>query len=189
MSEAIFTESGIRFENYPYPPASVYPDGEVLYAEIQEINSQSAPPEIWTKEGDILFISAMQREELKAKAREQNIPDICRADVWDMILDPFLDTTFTKEEEERTIKRLEEQGVSRKEVMRLREELKDVMIAYNFDSMLWDWVHLGLSDALDALMGKLSGKRFRLSDERFEKFYREAIALARKGKVFEPVFK
>lgn len=183
MDNITFTECGIRFEDYPYAPASVYPDGEILYTEIQEINSQAAPPEVWTKGGDILFISAMHKEELKAKANEHDIPDVSRIDVWGLILDPFLDTTFTEEEQERTLKRLEEQGASREEVLRLREELNDVMIAYNFDSMLWDWVHLGLSDALDARMGKLSGKRFKISDEEFEKFYREAIALARKGKV------
>lgn len=184
MNDVIFTERGIKFEGYPYAPSSVYPDGEILYTEIQEINSSAAPPEAWTKDGDILFVSATQREELKAKAKENNIPDVSRIDVWDLILEPFLDTAFSEEEQERTIKLLEKQGVVREEIMRLREEVKDAMIAYNFDSMLWDWVHLGLTDILDARLGKLSGERFRLSETEFAEFYKKAIALARKGKVF-----
>lgn len=183
MDIVIFTERGIKFQNYPYAPALVYPDGEILYAEIQEINSSAAPPEVWTKDGDILFIHATQKEELKAKAKEKNIPDISRMDVWDLILEPFLDTEFSEEHKERTLKLLEEQGIAREEVSRLRNELEGVMIAYNFDSMLWDWVHLGLSDVLDARMENLSGLRFKLSEEEFAEFYKDAIALARKGKV------
>lgn len=185
MNSVIFTERGIKFEDYPYAPASVYPDGEILYEEIQEINSSGTPPEVWTKTGDILFVSATQKAELKAKAKENNIPDNNRIDVWDLILEPFLDTEFSEEEQERTIKLLEKQGIAREEVFRLREESEAVMIAYNFDSMLWDWVHLGLSDVLDARMGKLSGDKFKLSEKEFAEFYKKAIALARKGKVFK----
>lgn len=183
MNKVKFTERGIKFNDYPYAPACVYPDGEILFAEIQEINSSATPPEVWTKDGDILFIHAAQKEELKAKAIEQNIPDISRIDIWDLILEPFLDTEFGEKHKERTLRLLEEQDITREEVLRLRNDLEAVMIAYNFDSMLWDWCHLGLSDVLDARMGKLSGLRFKLSKKEFEEFYKEAIALSRKGKV------
>lgn len=184
MNHITFTGQGIEFRDYPYKPACVYPNGEILYTETQEINSSSAPPEIWTKGGDILFISAEYKEELRAKAKIHNIPDNHRIDIWALILEPFLDTYFDEADQKRTLKILEEQGIGREEVIRLREELKEVMIAYNFDSMLWDWCHLGLMDVLDARTGKLSGLSFKLSERDFEKFYKEAIALTRKGKVF-----
>ncbi len=184
MNDVTFTESGIEFRGYPYKPACVYPNGKILYTEIQQIDSSSAPPEIWTKDGDILLVSAGYREKLKAKAKEHNISDNHHVDVWGLILEPFLDTYFDEEEQARTIKTLERQGVSQEETSSLREELEKVMIAYNFDSMLWDWCFLGLMDVLDARMGKLSGEAFKLSDEEFEEFYKKAISLARKGRVF-----
>ncbi|MFJ8958640.1 hypothetical protein ACIRG5_04575 [Lentzea sp. NPDC102401] len=52
--------------------------------------------------------------------------------------EPFLDTSF-----------------SAAQIAAIRARLTPLMRAYNFDSMLWDWTHLGLYDLLRALNGTL----------------------------------
>lgn len=54
-----------------------------------------------------------------------------------------------------TDNRLREAGLSQEEVVGIRQRLTPLMHAYNFDSMLWDWIHLGLCDLLDAATGPL----------------------------------
>ena len=39
-----------------------------------------------------------------------------------------------------------------------------------YDSVLWEWVNLGLSDVLSSM-------RKKLTDQQFEKFYWEAIEI------------
>ncbi len=181
-TEIKFSPDGIEFLSYPYPPSSVYPSGKIDYAAISEIDADAAPPEIRTSR-EIFFIPATMKEELRRVAAHHGISTVKRIDVWDLLLEPFLDTEFTEEQQERSLKRLEECGIRREESTEVRRFVARAMEAYNFDSMLWDWCHLGLSDALDAFRGVLSGRRHRLSPRQYEAFYWRAMELARKGKV------
>lgn len=177
-----FGDDGIEFLSYPYPPSSVYPSGKIDYAAIIEIDADAAPPEIRTSR-EILFISATMKEELRRAAVANAIPAVKRIDVWDLLLEPFLDTEFNEEDQERTLRLLEECGIEREESIEIRRFVAEAMVAYNFKSMLWDWCHLGLADILDAYRGVLSGRSHRLPPDEYEAFYWRAMELARKGKV------
>ncbi|HEY7546795.1 MAG TPA: hypothetical protein VID27_18020 [Blastocatellia bacterium] len=180
--EIRFDDDGIEFLRYPYPPSSVYPSGKIAYASIIEIDADAAPPEIRT-EREILFISATMKEELRRAASANAIPAVRRIDVWGLLLEPFLDTEFDREDKERTLRLLEESGILRDESVEIRRSVTRAMEAYNFDSMLWDWCHLGLADVLDAFRGVLSGPRHRLPPDEYEAFYWRAMEIARKGKI------
>ncbi|MNP80366.1 hypothetical protein D3C76_1784470 [compost metagenome] len=78
---------------------------------------------------------------------------------------------------------MNEAGLGREEVIELRKSVADVMMAYNFKSMLWEWVHLGLHDLLSAYSGILAGERYKLEPKAFEDFYWKAMHLAHKGKI------
>ena len=65
-----------------------------------------------------------------------------RIDVWDLLLEPFLDTEFTPEQQEQTLTTLKRIGIPRTDVMRIRRSVQGAVLAYNF--FLWNWVHLGL---------------------------------------------
>ncbi|MEW6207449.1 MAG: hypothetical protein AB1631_03725 [Acidobacteriota bacterium] len=177
-----FTEDGIEFLSYPYPPSLVYPSGKIHYHAISEIDASAAPPEIRTRR-EILFIPATMKEELRRAAAASGIPTVRRIDVWDLLLEPFLDTQFDEEHKERSLLLLEECGISREESIEIRRFVRRAMEAYNFTSMLWDWCHLGLSDALDAFRGVLSGDSHRLAPDEYEAFYWRAMELALKGKI------
>lgn len=179
--EVCFHEDHIEFRSYPYPPASIYPSGNIAVSAIREVDADRAPPEVRI-DGEILFVPATMKEELRRFVTEHSIPVVRRIDVWDLLLDPFLDTQFTSEDEERGLRVLEENGVSRNESEEIRAFVADAMKAYNWISMLWEWVHLGLFDVLDAFRGVLSGPRYKLAPREFEDFYWRAMEIAGRGK-------
>lgn len=68
-----------------------------------------------------------------------------------------------------------ENGISEEELARLREEAGEQLYKYNFDTMLWDWCNLGLSDVLAAMKPKLGKKEF-------EDFYWRAMEIEQRNK-------
>lgn len=172
---------GIEIGGYPFPPASVYPGGVVPITEIAEIDSTSAPPELRLRSGEVLFVTAEQKLLLQAWARKHGVPEAPRTDVWGLLLEPFLDTELSEEVQQRTVTRLLERGFSRSEIERLRGRFGPAMIAYNIASGLWDWVHLGAFDLLQAHMGKLAGETFRCSPEELEELYWMVMRLSARG--------
>jgi hypothetical protein len=165
---ALFSQTGIQFEHYPFPPASVYRAGFLPWTAISEV-VPGAPPEVRTHAGEVLFISAVQTDELYAATDAAGIPTVRRVDVWDLILTPFLDTVFDAAYHERVLLRLDANGISRAECQQIRERVREPMLSYN--ALLWDWVHLGLYDLLNAHLSVLSKQAFRT-------FYWEAMAIA-----------
>lgn len=165
---AIFTSAGIQFEHYPFPPASVYPAQFLPWETVSEL-VLGMPPEVRTHAGEVLFVSAAQTQELTAAAETAGIPTVRRVDVWDLILTPFLDTTFDEAYHEHLLVYLESNGISRDECQHIRNQVREPMLDYN--ALLWDWVHLGLYDLLLAHIA-------RLSQQAFQAFYWEAMAIA-----------
>lgn len=179
MPEVTFRVDGIYFHNYSYPPASVYPSGSISYEKILEIDPLAS--EIRTRDKEILFVAAKFRDDLQSVAAEHNIPVVRRIDVWDLILEPFLDTEFNDDHKAKTVRTLEECGLSRSEVEILRTSLHRCMYKYNIESGLWDWSSLGLTDVLDMRLGILTGLSCRLSQDAYKEFYFQAMEIAFRG--------
>ena len=173
--------TGIRLPDYPYPPASCVATGVVEWSRVTSIDSTALPPEVRT-EREILFVPAALRDSLIEASSRHGVADICYVDIWALLLEPFLDTSFTEDDEQRTQQRLLANGVPGEEVARVRSEVSECMRRYNLDSALWDWCHLGLKDVLDAHRGRLAGETCRLDEEAFARFYWAAMELALRGK-------
>ncbi|WP_438448680.1 hypothetical protein [Gorillibacterium sp. sgz5001074] len=176
-----FKERQIEFTEYPFTAASVYPDGILHANDIKEVLLKQMPPEVRTIGGEIIFVNATYKEQLEAFADYNVIPKVSRIDTWGLILDGFLDTEFSEEIKEKALKSLESCGITREECIAIRNSLKDLMIAYNFMSMLWDWVHIGHFDLLHAYNGELTGHKFKLGQEEFKEVYWETMKIGNKG--------
>ena len=172
MLEAVFGENGIEFRSYPFRPSSVSSERAVHFDLIQDVDLSKSPPEIRLKSGEILFISAAQKAELEAFATRFSIARVERADVWADLLEPFLDTQFSEVDQERTLRRLENQGFSLDEVRNIRAGVKEPVLRYN--SVVWEWTHLGLFDLLEAF----NKNSF---PETFDDFYRYAMEIANRA--------
>ena len=162
-------ESTIRITNYPFEPSLVYPEKELTIQEIISISWDSYPPLIRI-ENEVIFISRENAEELGRFVERNKIEIFESSRSWDLLLEPFLDTEYTEETDQRIISLLKENGIDKEEVHIIRNELKEQMMKYNFDTMLWEWGSLGLQDVLSAM-------RLKYSKQDFIDFYRRAMEI------------
>ena len=181
MESICFTDRAVEFTQYPYPGAVIFPNGAVLYSDIESVDPACAPPEIRLRSGEVLFVPAAQRAELESAVQEHALTVSRRVDVWSLILEPFLDTEFDPDRQERTLVQLEQNGVPREEVHALRRSLQTRMLRYN--SVHWEWVHLGLADALDAHVSRFFPAWVPFAHRRFKRFYARAMEIAGRGRV------
>lgn len=177
---------GINFVEYPFLAASIYPHGLIAFSNIDEYIENFIPPAIKTKTHEILFVPETVKEQVKSLCTEKCIPVVSRDDNWSFILEPFLDTEFTEDTKENCYIKLEENGISRQLCDNIRSEVEESMLAYNFDSCLWEWVYLGLFDLLNACSGILSGSKHRLNDEAFKDVYNRAMKITLSGRKKDP---
>jgi hypothetical protein len=122
--------------------------GTLAASAIQDADPATAPPEIRTVSGKTLFVSAVQRADLERFCLASQVPIRKRPDVWGDLLEPFVDTQFTSQDEATTLSRLQQAGLTGAEIDQIRAKVGPLMLAYN--SFHWDWSHLGLADLLDA---------------------------------------
>lgn len=109
----------------------------------------TTPPTLWRSEPrEVLFVPAGQKDEMLAWCAENGVPRIEPEDVWELLLEPFLDTVHSEPWRQRTRKQLEHCGFTEQEVEQLRARFREPMLGYN--SVLWDWVCLGQFDLLQA---------------------------------------
>ncbi|SEL37517.1 hypothetical protein SAMN04487910_2274 [Aquimarina amphilecti] len=163
-------ENAIWLYKYPFEPSIIYPEKLILADEIESICIEFGTIKVILK-NDIVFISAEKKNELKAFA-DRNLISLSSYNWnWDWILEPYLDTELTKENEERIMMRLQENGFDETEIIEIRNEVEKSMYSYNFDTLLWEWNSLSLLDVLSAMRVTYNKK------DDFRKFYKKAIEI------------
>ena len=160
----------LKLENYPFEPSIAYSQIIFTADQIDDFDFQSGPPNMRIG-GELLFLSVVYKNSLKKFAFRNSIKVVERSNIWDWILEPFLDTEYSKENDQRIAVLLENYGLAREEVTSLREEVETQMLKYNFDTMLWEWVSLDASDVLRAMRTKYGVAEFR-------DFYRRVMNVA-----------
>jgi hypothetical protein len=166
----------LQYDSYRYRPSAVYPSASLSATDIQEVIPDWFPPTVRTTREEFLVVPATRREELVAFAANHGIPQVRRGDVWDLLLEPFLDTEFDRAHQARTLATLESWGLPRDRVAQIRARVGGRVFAYNV--IAWEWIHLGLFDVLDVMAPGRSGKAFAL-------FYHEAMEIAALGPILE----
>ncbi len=165
-------KDSILISDYPFKPSVAYPEKEIYAKDIDSIQLEFGIGKIFT-ENDIIFISAEHKTELEAFVKRHNIPLSEHNWNWDYLLEPYLDTEFDKEDQQKTIEILIKNGVSQSETEAIRKEVGKQMMSYNFDTMLWEWVSLNLYDVLSAM-------RAKYNDEQFADFYKRALYIEKR---------
>ena len=170
LGQVTFDNDFLTVKNYPFENSVVSANSKLRSKDIVSICIKSFPPTI--RVGDeLIFISAKQKENLTAFADRNKITISDRIELWDWILEPFLDTEFTDEHKERLYNLLDKYELSRQAVDHLRETVKEQMMKYNFDTMLWEW---GMFGALDVLLAM----RPKLGPGDFNSFYKQVMEIA-----------
>lgn len=168
IGEFKFEANHILINNYIFKPSTLVI--QIKATDIKNIALQSTPPTIRVRD-ELYFISASLKNDLALFAYTHNIPTVDRIDIWSWIAEPFLDTEYTDDTHIRLNNLLLEYGLTNNEVYDLRKNIETQMLKYNFDTMLWEWVHLGLYDVLKAIRPKYSSIDFH-------EFYKKAMQIA-----------
>ncbi len=153
-------EDSILIYDYKFEPSKAYPQIEIHKQDITSITLSSNPPKLHYQD-DWIFIPDEYEEELEKFIKNNKITVTKENYTWSFILEPFLDTEFSEESKESRLQCLEELGVDRLEVQKIREQVSEQMYKYNFDTFLWEWCSLNLLDVLLAMSVKYNQEEFR----------------------------
>jgi hypothetical protein len=170
MGQLTIGDDFLKIENYPFEPSIAYGQKIFKTDQIDDIDFQSYPP-TFRVGNELIFLKSEKKVELQEFATKNNIKTIERSWIWDWILEPFLDTEYTAETDQRLTKLLESYGLTTDHVKSLRAEVEIQMLKYNFDTMLWEWGGFGASDVLKAM-------RTKYKKDEYEDFYRRVMEIA-----------
>lgn len=170
MGQLTIGEDFLKIENYPFEPSIAFGQAIFNSNQIDDIDFRSYPPTFRVGK-ELIYLTSDKKMELEEFAKRNKIKTIERPMIWDWILEPFLDTEFTTETDERLRNLLESYGLTSDQVKSLREEVETQMLKYNFDTMIWEW---GGFDALDVL----KAMRTKYKKEAFNDFYRRVMDIA-----------
>ncbi|WP_299439808.1 hypothetical protein [uncultured Aquimarina sp.] len=174
MGDSEIGKDTILIKEYPFEPSIAYPEKLIKASEINSICVDFGVLKIKIKD-DIVFMSAEKKEQLKIFAEKNKIPLFAYSWNWDWILEPYLDTEYTTENDQLVTDRLLENGFDKIEINEIRKEVGKQMYSYNFDTMLWDWCSLSLIDVLSAMRAKYNKEDFR-------DFYTRAMKIEKREK-------
>lgn len=163
-------EDFLKIEDYPFEPSVAYRQTIFKADQIDDLDFKSYPPTFRVGE-ELIFLTREKKDELKNFAKSNNIKTVERAMIWGWILEPFLDTEFTLETDQRLSKLLGDYGLTTDQIKLLRTEVEIQMLKYNFDTMLWEW---GGFDALDVL----KAMRTKYSKDEYQDFYKRVMKIA-----------
>lgn len=166
-SKILSTE--IEIVKYPFKPSLVFPNKKIKACEIDAICYQSYPPLIKIKD-EVIFIQKEKTEILKSFVKKNNITTFKESKNWNWLLEPYLDTVYTHEDDLNIINLLNTNGISTPEILQIRNEVGKQMYKYNFNTMLWNWFSLGLPDVLAAM-------RVKYREKEFANFYKRAMEI------------
>ncbi|NMM48903.1 hypothetical protein [Marinigracilibium pacificum] len=169
IGESEILRSEIKISKYPFEPSSIFPEKVIVANEISAISWNSYPPLIRI-DNEVIFISREYSDQLRKFAVRNKIQTFEATRNWDWLLEPYVDTEYTDETDQRLRELLENNGILNEEIDTIRNEVKKQMFKYNFDTMLWDWGGLGLSDVLAAM-------RVKYNKEQFADFYKRAMEI------------
>ena len=143
----VFEPGRARWVGYKFARGAI-----TLHSELVGYALTTTPPSLWRRSPqEVLFVPAGQKDELVAWCTASGVPLIEPEDVWELLLEPFLDTVHSEEWQLRTRAQLRECGFSDEEVEAIRARYRERVLRYN--AILWDWVYLGQLDLLEATGG------------------------------------
>lgn len=169
IGESEILESEIRITDYPFKPSQAYPSRIFQASEIDAISFNSYPPLLKVND-EVIFISREHSNSLKLFITRNQVSTFEPTRNWSRILEPFLDTEYTPSNHDKILQLLSANNILENELILIREEVRSQMLKYNFDTMLWEWGDLALSDVLAAM-------RVKYNEEDFQDFFKRAMEI------------
>lgn len=132
-------------DGYYFIESTINIKNKVQAEQINEVCIETLPPSFIINDNEVIFINYGQNKLLYEFALRNNIKVSKRLDIWEYLNTPYLDTEFEKTEKEKILVELEQNGISKSEVKKIRLKILPTMIMNFF---AWDWQYLGQYDYL-----------------------------------------
>lgn len=133
-------------EGYYFKHSVVDKEKRIPAGSINEVWTSPYPTAIVINGNEVIFLKYELKEELLAFAERNSIPVSDRTDIWGLLCEPYLDTSFEPEELEHTKRLLAEAGMNEVEMAAIRKKIEWLMSSTNY--YRWEWQYLGQFDYL-----------------------------------------
>jgi hypothetical protein len=144
--ELIWGADYLEFQKYEFRLGYFAQNTRLPASEIQEAWLHTHPPGLVLHSGEIIFISASEKETLLNWLNALKIPIVARLDIWECFCNPCVDTHYSEADALRDQKKLQAAGFSIAEIESIRAKITPALLSYN--ALIWDWCYLGLYDLL-----------------------------------------
>lgn len=142
-----FKYSRILFpDGYYFRQSPLHRSRVISAGDITEVNLHTIPPSLVIQHQEVIFLKSTVEEELKAFSERNGLPLAGRYDIWSAINEPFLDTELSYSFRKNILSNLKENGISVKELRRIRKKIGFTMFSGNY--IVQDWLYLGQFDYL-----------------------------------------
>lgn len=143
-----FLEGKINFPSgYFLKWSNVKKGTEIEARRITEVNLNTSPPSFVLDCSEVVFIKYEYKTQLENFARSNNINVVQRPEIWEMLCEPFLDTSFDEIHHIETDKKLIENGLTEQEIIAIKRKIKSKMLLMNTFAL--EWKNLGQFDYLN----------------------------------------
>lgn len=138
-------------------PEADYCGRFIPWSLVRDADPEATPPELRLTDGRTVFIASAHRERLATALAEAGVAVRRRPDVWQELLEPFLDTEYDDASRTRCEGRLHDWGFTDREIRDIRRRVRMRMLAETMVS--WEWQWYGHADVL-AATGQLPRARY-----------------------------
>lgn len=146
MKKVIFHENSLEILQYEFQSSTIRDKPLINVTQISEVNLNTNPISIVINHNEIIFIEDKYNKDFLDFVKRNDLKVENRFDIWSAINEVFLDTEFTPQHYERTLKSLKENGIQKEKVIEIREKIKDLMTGWR--SISWSFNYLGQYDLL-----------------------------------------
>ncbi len=164
-------EDCIVFDCYEFRFSSLRKNNMLTLDRIKEVDFTTIPCSMEIDMGELIFFNHNDTERIKAFTEKHQLPVAQKADVWELLCAPFLDTELTEAEIRHNTEKLVQLHFSISTVKQIRKKIKFTLLG------TWEWQYLGHWDVLAAKQARSLVYRFNGKD-----FYWWTMELALQGK-------
>ncbi len=146
MKKIKFHENSIEISQYEFQISTIRENSIINVEDIDEVSFNTYPYSFVIRKNEIIFIEERYNQEFEDFVKQHNIKISQRVDIWKLINEVFLETKFSNEHYENSIKALQNAGFTKQEIAQIRQKVGELMSGWG--SVSWKNDYLGHYDLL-----------------------------------------
>lgn len=163
IGEVEVSNESIVVSSYPFEPSGLFPEKTIRPSDIVEIYVSTNPLSVLLHQRqELIFVPITMKDSLRSFAESNGVRINVRNQNWKEISRPFVDSSYTADDDRCSYEKLLKCGIDIVEVKDLRKEIGSAIKAYKTALGLSHDYPVGLSEVLQAMHAKLRREEFRV---------------------------